>query len=158
MRYVILLLLIMTCSSCKEQKDDEVFKGELAFKLINLTSELQKVVKEFGLLENGEKNTLALDTIPKLDKEYFELLIDNDLLDKKYFYFIPRNNKEEMQLVFIDENKLSEQVVSFKYSELIENREKVMLTFSGERLNEYIIMCTHIDKFIVKKGRTYSEK
>lgn len=126
----------------------ELMEGEMFLKLIDFGPEIYTHPLEDGstlkeLFESIPEEELTKEQID--GKKHYELLAQNDLLDKPYFNFVENNSDVKFVKVFLSDAEFSK-IKDVKLSEIRDKGKKVKIEFYGKRINEYIIECLSIEE------------
>jgi len=159
---LILLIAIIAIIGCKQTTpiEGEKFEGEMFLKLIDFGPEIYTYPSKDGstlkdLYENTPETELTEEQVE--GKKHFELLNQNDLLDKRFFNFTEEKSGKEFVKVFLSETEF----VKIKDIELAKVRDsgrKVEIKFYGKRINDHIIKCLIIEKVKKVKGKQQWKK
>ena len=159
---LIILIFIVAIVSCKQTTpiEGEKFEGEMFLKLIDVGPEIYSYPSKDGstlkdLYENTPETELTDEQVE--GKNHFELLNQNDLLEKPYFNFTEEKSGREFVKVFLNETEFAK-IKDIKLSEIRDNGKKVEIKFYGKRINDHIIKCLSIEKVKKVKGKQQWKK
>ena len=150
MRSTLLFLISILFFSCKQS---EHFKGDLYFKLINLTSP-SGLTNEQALHIEQMINSMSSDEKNKELVDYYKKVIKHDLLKNPYLQL---ETEEGIKKVYLN-SKEYEKIKDFKLLELQEKSKKVIIELNAKELendlfySEEIILIQEVD------GKTPWEK
>ena len=143
MRSTLLFLISILFFSCKQS---EHFKGDLYFKLINLTSP-SGLTNEDALHIEKMINSMSSDEKNKELIEYYKKAIKHDLLKNPYLQLETEDGIKKVYLSFKEYDKIKH----FKLSELQEKSKKIVVELNANELekdlfySEEIILIQEVD-------------
>ena len=143
MRSTLLFLISILFFSCKQS---EHFKGDLYFKLINLTSP-SGLTNEQALHIEQMINSMSSDEKNKELVDYYKKVIKHDLLKNPYLQLETEDGIKKVYLSFKEYDKIKH----FKLSELQEKSKKVVVELNANELekdlfySEEIILIQEVD-------------
>ena len=155
--FVFLVSILFGCNKSKNDRSDQLYKGELFIKLITLGSDFYTLEDENGISlydkYSSIQDTSLLNTQEKAFKKYFDLLNENDLIGKPYFQFKSSAFEVKYKTVFLSEQEY-EHIKDFNLSMLNKNKQKVLIEFYGQEFLENAIKCNQIKLVKVVRGKT----
>ena len=143
MRSTLLFLISILFFSCKQS---EHFKGDLYFKLINLTSP-SGLTNEQALHIEQMINSMSSDEKNKELVDYYKKVIKHDLLKNPYLQLETEDGIKKVYLSFKEYDKIKH----FKLSELQEKSKKVVVELNVNEFekdlfySEEIILIQEVD-------------
>lgn len=150
MRSTLLFLISILFFSCKQS---EHFKGDLYFKLINLTSP-SGLTNEEAL--NIEKIIISMDS-DKKNKEfidYYKNVIKHDLLKNPYLQL---ETEDGIKKVYLN-SKEYEKIKHLKLSDLQEKSKKVTIELNAKELEKDLFYSEDIISIQEVDGKTPWQK
>ena len=143
MRSTLLFLISILLFSCKQSEN---LKGNLYFKLINLTSP-SGLTDEQALHVEKMINSMSSDEKNKELVDYYKKVIKHDLLKNPYLQL---ETEEGIKKVYLN-SKEYEKIKDFKLLELQEKSKKVTIELNAKELekdlfySEEIILIQEVD-------------
>jgi|GEM_PF-3346273 len=143
MRSTLLFFLTILLFSCKQSEN---LKGDLYFKLINLTSP-SGLTDEQALNIENIINSMSSDEKNKELVDYYKKAIKHDLLKNPYLQLETEDGIKKVYLSFKEYDKIKH----FKLSELQEKSKKVVVELNANELekdlfySEEIILIQEVD-------------
>ena len=143
MRSTLLFFLTILLFSCKQSEN---LKGNLYFKLINLTSP-SGLTDEQALNIENIINSMSSDEKNKELVDYYKKAIKHDLLKNPYLQLETEDGIKKVYLSFKEYDKIKH----FKLSELQEKSKKVVVELNANELekdlfySEEIILIQEVD-------------
>lgn len=143
MRSTLLFFLTILLFSCKQSEN---LKGNLYFKLINLTSP-SGLTDEQALNIENIINSMSSDEKNKELVDYYKKTIKHDLLKNPYLQLETEDGIKKVYLSFKEYDKIKH----FKLSELQEKSKKVVVELNANELekdlfySEEIILIQEVD-------------
>ena len=143
MRSTLLFFLTILLFSCKQSEN---LKGNLYFKLINLTSP-SGLTDEQALHVEKMINSMSSDEKKKEWVDYYKKVIKHDLLKNPYLQL---ETEEGIKKVYLN-SKEYEKIKDFKLLELQEKSKKVTIELNAKELekdlfySEEIILIQEVD-------------
>ena len=143
MRSTLLFFLTILLFSCKQSEN---LKGNLYFKLINLTSP-SGLTDEQALHVEKMINSMSSDEKNKELVDYYKKVIKHDLLKNPYLQL---ETEEGIKKVYLN-SKEYEKIKDFKLLELQEKSKKVIIELNAKELendlfySEEIILIQEVD-------------
>ena len=143
MRSTLLFFLTILLFSCKQSEN---LKGNLYFKLINLTSP-SGLTDEQALNIENIINSMSSDEKNKELVDYYKKAIKHDLLKNPYLQLETEDGIKKVYLSFKEYDKIKH----FKLSELQEKSKKIVVELNANELekdlfySEEIILIQEVD-------------
>ena len=143
MRSTLLFFLTILLFSCKQSEN---LKGNLYFKLINLTSP-SGLTDEQALHVEKMINSMSSDEKNKELVDYYKKAIKHDLLKNPYLQLETEDGIKKVYLSFKEYDKIKH----FKLSELQEKSKKIVVELNANELekdlfySEEIILIQEVD-------------
>ncbi|MCW1146698.1 hypothetical protein [Flavobacterium lacisediminis] len=150
MRNSLLFLIAILLFSCKESEN---LKGDLYFKLIDLTSpsgltdnQALNIEKIINSMDTDEKNKEFID--------YYKNVIKHDLLKNPYLQLETEDGIKKVYLNSKEYNKIKH----FKLSELQEKSKKVTIELNAKELEKDLFYSEEIISIKEVDGKTHWKK
>jgi hypothetical protein len=154
MKKTLLFLILIVFSSCKQ--DTKIIKGDLYFKLVNLTSPNGMATDEVHKIETMlDSSNSNLNDGEKAIIDYFEKLRAHKLLSSPYIKL--RMSKDEVKTVFLSP-KEHQKVKKYTLDYLRKNKAKLEIELKIKEIDSLIYYSDEIIHLNEVKGETYFEK
>ena len=149
-KILILFMLSIVSFSCKKEI---IFKGNLYFKLINLTSP-SGLTDEQALHIEQMINSMSSDEKNKELVDYYKKVIKHDLLKNPYLQL---ETEEGIKKVYLN-SKEYEKIKDFKLLELQEKSKKVTIELNAKELEKHLFYSEEIISIQEVDGKTPWQK
>ena len=150
MRSTLLFFLTILLFSCKQSEN---LKGNLYFKLINLTSP-SGLTDEQALNIENIINSMSSDEKNKELVDYYKKAIKHDLLKNPYLQLETEDGIKKVYLSFKEYDKIKH----FKLSELQEKSKKVVVELNANELEKDLFYSEDIISIQEVDGKTPWQK
>lgn len=152
--------MLFSCSS-SESKNENLYEGELFFKLITIGKDVFTVKEENGesLAEkfSSLSNETMLNEQEKDLKDHFDIMKNRGLIGRPYFHVKLSKTNPEFHRVYIGDKEY-EKVSGFKLSDLQRKNQKVIVEFYGLPIHDLAINSSRIKSIKVVTGVTAWKK
>ena len=153
--YLIIVSILFSCASTKEDTKPLLIKGDLYYKWLNLVN-FYNVPDSIYQKFQTHLDTTGLDGLKKEDPKAFNqisFLTKNKLLKTPFVHLKTNDTTIGIATIFID-STLYQPLTKFNYKELIKNKEKIQLEFQVKELKPKTFKATKINSIKKVKGQT----
>ena len=146
--YIIIITIVII--NCPTKKD---VKGEVYIKLIDFGSMYGQPTADINEFKN--KFEKEKDLSDKAEIKYFQILIENGLIDKPYFKLKLLNNRDIVNVFCSEAEYLN---IKPLLDNLNKSKEKIIVEFNGIKKGDNIYYASKLISFEKVQGKTEWKK